>query len=230
MKSIAIITARGGSKRIPRKNIKSFCGKPIIAYSIEAALQSKVFDDVIVSTDDDEIKVIAEKYGASVPFLRSKKNSDDFSTTADVLKEVIKQLKEDNKEYDFLACIYPTAPFITAGKIREAFDLFFENKADTLMTVVPYSYPPQRGFFINENHLQIIDETAKNKRSQDLDVMYHDAGQLYLTRVNTFIKANSLMSGKMIPFVVSELEVQDIDTNTDWELAELKYKRLYEVK
>ena len=134
MSCLAIITARGGSKRIPKKNIKDFCGKPIIAYSIEAAISSKLFDEVMVSTDDEEIAEIAKLYGAKVPFFRSEKNSDDFATTADVLDEVINKYKNElNKKYDYICCIYPTAPFITANKLKEVYNLLILKKADTVI-------------------------------------------------------------------------------------------------
>lgn len=151
MASIAIITARGGSKRIPKKNIKNFLGKPIICYSIEAALKSECFDEVMVSTDSDEIAEIARKSGASVPFLRSDKTSNDFSTTADVLEEVIHEYEMRGKNYDSFACIYPTAPFITAGRLKDAFKKFSMSEAYSLMTVVRFSFPPQRALVIRDN-------------------------------------------------------------------------------
>lgn len=228
MRVLAIITARGGSKRIPKKNIKYFCGKPIIAYSIEAALESKIFDEVMVSTDSEEIANVAIKYGAKVPFMRSSKNSDDFATTYDVLLEVINKYKENNKDFDYICCIYPTAPFVTAEKLKAAFNKFIESDADSLIPVVKFSFPPQRGFVINkENYLEYKWSENKNKRSQDLEHIYHDAGQFYFHKAAVFDVEKKTQNRKIIPFELEETEVQDIDNITDWQLAELKYKFLH---
>jgi len=151
MNNIAIITARGGSKRIPRKNIKEFLGKPIIAYSIQAALESKLFDEVMVSTDDKEIAKIAILYGATVPFFRSEKNSNDYAGTEDVIKEVMDYYKENGKSFDWLCCIYPTAPFITETKLVECMGEVIKSGANALVPVVKFSYPPQRAFILKEN-------------------------------------------------------------------------------
>ena len=142
MSSVAIITARGGSKRIPRKNIKEFCGKPIIAYSIEAALKAELFDEVMVSTDDAEIAEVARKYGAQVPFMRSAKNSDDYATTADVLSEVLEIYEQQGKFFDIMCCIYPTAPFVTSEKLQKAYEAFLEYGRETVVPVVSFSFPP----------------------------------------------------------------------------------------
>lgn len=230
MKSIAVITARGGSKRIPRKNIKEFCGKPILAYSIEAALNSGVFDTVMVSTDDEEIAEIAKKYGAEVPFLRSEATSNDYATTADVLLEVIDEYKKRGEFFDVLSCIYPTAPFITAERLKEAGKMFGESDADNLIPVVDFSYPPQRAMHIVNGYLEPVYPKHLNSRSQDLEKHYHDAGQFYFTRVERFEINKHLMKGTVLPMPISELEVQDIDNETDWKLAELKYKLLSETR
>lgn len=223
-KSLAIITARGGSKRIPKKNIKDFCGKPIIAYSIEAALESKIFDEVMVSTDSEEIANVAIKYGAKVPFMRSSKNADDFATTYDVLLEVVNKYKELGQGFDYICCIYPTAPFITAEKLNAAFNKFIESGADSLIPIVQFSFPPQRGFVINnENYLEYKWPENKNKRSQDLEPLYHDAGQFYFHKAAIFDVENKGGNNKILPFELSETEVQDIDNITDWQIAELKY-------
>lgn len=224
MKSIAIITARGGSKRIPNKNIKEFCGKPIIAYSIEAAIKSGCFDTVMVSTDSEEIASIAKKYGAEVPFLRSEKTSDDFATTADVLREVIDTYKDCGKEFDTLCCIYPTAPFVTSEKIKNAINLFSNSGADSLMPVVLFSFPPQRGNVIRNGKLQYQYPEFASKRSQDLEKIYHDCGQFYICKVDKFIKNGTVISENTIPYVMPEEEVQDIDNLSDWMVAEIKYK------
>ena len=224
MKSVAIITARGGSKRIPKKNIKEFCGKPIIAYSIEAALSSGVFDEVMVSTDSEEISDIALRYGASVPFLRSEKTSNDFSTTADVLQEVLQCYSNLGKEFDYFACVYPTAPFITAQKLTEASELL--NDADAVISVVRYSFPPQRAFVIKDGNVAYQYPQYERTRSQDLEPIYHDCGQFYMCKVIPFLECHSLILPKTKPYVLPEEEVQDIDTMSDWEIAEAKYKVL----
>lgn len=227
MKSLAMITARGGSKRIPRKNIKDFNGKPIIAYSIEAALEAGVYDEVMVSTDDEEIAEIARKYGASVPFLRSEKTSNDFATTSDVIHEVIEEYEKRGQSFDILTCIYPTAPFITAEKLKKAVDELKASDADSLIPVVRFSYPPQRAMEIKDGMLVFRQPENLSKRSQDLEPHYHDAGQFYVTRTESFLRTNSLFTGKILPLELSELEVQDIDNEVDWKLAELKYSMIH---
>ena len=223
-KCVAIITARGGSKRIYKKNIKEFCGKPIIAYSIQAALESEIFDEVMVSTDDKEIAEVAQKYGAKVPFFRSPKTSDDYATTKDVLLEVVDTYKKMGKEFEYMCCIYPTAPFITSDKLRQAFDALITNNGEQIMTVVQYSFPPQRCNIINSDGvLEYKFPENRLRRSQDLQAWYHDAGQFYFYDVQKFIKVDG-MCEKIIPLVVSELEVQDIDNEIDWQIAEMKYR------
>ncbi len=224
MKSIAIITARGGSKRIPKKNIKEFCGKPIIAYSIEAAIASGVFDEVMVSTDSEEIAVIAKQYGANVPFFRSRATSNDFATTADVLNEVLYEYKNMGKEYDTMCCIYPTAPFVTAEKLSKAIQFLSESEADSLIPVVQFSFPPQRGLVIVDGKTQYASPECANSRSQDLQPMYHDCGQFYVCKVKAFEQQKTLVMHNTIPFVMPDEEVQDIDSLSDWALAEVKYK------
>lgn len=227
MSSIAIITARGGSKRIPKKNIKDFCGKPIIAYSIKAALDSCAFDEVMVSTDSNEIADIAKSCGASVPFLRSEKTSDDYAATADVILEVIEKYKEMDREFDIVCCIYPTAPFVTSEKLKEAIALLDDDSVESVIPVVRFSYPPQRAFVINDEKIGYKHPEYASSRSQDLEAMYHDCGQFYVCRTESFIKHGSLVTPNTKPVIVPETEVQDIDTPSDWELAEIKYKRLY---
>ena len=222
--NIAIITARGGSKRIPRKNIKNFLGKPIISYSISAALNSRIFDEVMVSTDDDEIADIAIKYGARVPFFRSSANSDDFSTTADVLSEVLAQYHAQNQFFKFCCCIYPTAPFVNVKKLKDGLRLLEETGADSVFPVTIFGYPIQRALKMAGNRLQMIDSQYLNSRSQDLSPAYHDAGQFYWFDISRFQVTGRLFSDYSVPIIVPELEVQDIDTAQDWKLAELKYK------
>jgi len=224
MKKIAMITARGGSKRIPRKNIKEFCGKPILAYSIEAALKSGVFDEVMVSTDDEEIAEIAKKYGAKVPFFRSEKTSDDFATTNDVILEVLAEYEKRGEHFDMGCCIYPTAPFVTGEKLRKGVEFLAASDADTLIPVVAFSYPPQRAMVMKNDRLCFKYPEYLDSRSQDLETHYHDVGQFYVFKTESFQQNRKLMVGNILPMVISELEVQDIDNQTDWEIAEMKYR------
>lgn len=224
MKKIAIITARGGSKRIPHKNIKEFCGKPILAYSIEAAIKSKEFDTVMVSTDDETIAGIAREYGAQVPFFRSEKTSGDYATTNDVLLEVLEEYEKRGEYFDLGCCIYPTAPFVTEEKLKDAMGIFSESDADSLIPVVSFSYPPQRALIVENERLVFEYPQYLDARSQDLTPHYHDVGQFYLFRVPNYKKNQKLMVGNILPYIVSEMEVQDIDNLTDWEIAELKYQ------
>ena len=225
-KAIAIITARGGSKRIPKKNIKEFCGKPIIAYSIRAALDSGIFDEVMGSTDSEEIAEIARAYGAKVPFMRSAKTSDDFATTADVLMEVLERYQEMDRIFDVMSCIYPTAPFVTPQKLQSAYDTLTKEQAVMAMPVVAFSYPPQRSYVLNGNMLEMKWKENYNKRSQDLEKMYHDAGQFYMYQVEAFVRLKGQMTESIVPVIVDEMEVQDIDNESDWKLAELKYQMI----
>lgn len=227
MSCIAIITARGGSKRIPKKNIKDFCGKPIIAYSIDAALSSGVFDEVMVSTDSEAIKAIAERYGANVPFLRSDAASNDFATTADVLLEVVEDYKKLGMEFETIACLYPTAPFVTGKTIRDAMTKLNDEGGDSLLTLVKYSFPPQRAMVIKEGRAAYQYPQYERTRSQDLEPIYHDCGQLYIIRTNAFLRERTLITKNTIPYLMSEEGVQDIDTMSDWEIAEIKYRLLH---
>lgn len=226
MKALAIITARGGSKRIPRKNIKEFCSKPIIAYSIEAALQSGCFTTVMCSTDDEEIAVIAKQYGAEVPFYRSPETSNDYATTADVLKEVIAEYEKRGITFDYFCCLYPTAPFVSPEKIRSGYDMMIEKNADGAMPVVQFSYPIQRALKIDGNKISMVQPEHLKSRSQDLMKTYHDAGQYYWYKVDAFRKEQNIMMLNPIAIVTPEDEVQDIDTLEDWKMAEIKYELL----
>lgn len=227
--SVAIITARGGSKRIPRKNIKEFLGKPIIEYSIEAALSAGIFDEVMVSTDDEEIAGIARKAGAKVPFMRSADAANDYATTTDVIGEVLRQYKENGQEFDFVCCIYPTAPFVTAECLESAMKKIQEQDADSVVPVVRFGFPPQRGVVINDGKLEFMWPEHTFSRSQDLEPFYHDCGQFYCLNVEAFLNQKSLFMKNTLPFVIDEREVQDIDTMEDWVMAELKYRMLHNV-
>lgn len=224
MKNLAIITARGGSKRIPRKNIKEFCGKPIIVYSIEAALNSAAFDEVMVSTDDKEIAEIAVSAGATVPFMRSGDTADDHAGTDEVIAEVLSCYRARGVEFDRFCCIYPTAPFITAARLKEAMDAL--DGHESVCPVCAFSYPPQRGFVVKNGVLKRAHPEYAFTRSQDLDKLYHDAGQFYACRTDAFLRENCTDTEDMIPLILSDDEVQDIDTFEDWHIAERKYLAL----
>lgn len=228
MKTLAIITARGGSKRIPRKNIKPFLGKPILLYSIEAALGSGIFDEVMVSTEDAEIAAAAGKAGAAVPFLRSEKTAGDYATTAEVVLEVLEEYEKAGKTFDAFCCIYPTAPFITADRLKEGMRVLQEKKADSVMPVVSFSFPPQRALVVREERLTPKWPENMSRRSQDLEPFYHDSGQFYCVNTKAFRREKTIIMENMYPLLLSELEVQDIDNETDWKLAELKYRLLHE--
>lgn len=222
MKNVAIIPARGGSKRIPRKNIKPFMGKPIIAYSIEAALKSGLFDEVMVSTDDEEIAEIARQYGAKVPFMRSVESANDLASTDDVILEVLRMYKDQGEEFDTFCCIYSTAPFVTSQKLSEAYGKL-NSEINSVFTCVAYSYPVQRSLHIVDGKISMVYPEYFDKRSQDLETIYHDAGQFYIATVNSYLLEKKLWGTNTAGFVLSELEVQDLDTPTDWRLAEIKY-------
>ncbi|QXP73886.1 pseudaminic acid cytidylyltransferase [Tenacibaculum sp. HL-MS23] len=226
MSRIAIIPARGGSKRIPKKNIKTFLGEPIIAYSIEAAINSNLFDEVIVSTDDDEIAKIAKQYGATIPFKRSKKNSNDFATTFDVINEVLNWYKKENTFIETACCIYATAPFVTSDLLINAHQQLVANNFDTVFPAIRFGFPIQRA-------LKVLDENGKmemfqpehlNSRSQDLEVAYHDVGQFYFFKPETALEKGKLWTDNSGIIEINELNAQDIDTETDWKLAEIKYQ------
>lgn len=223
--AIAIIPARGGSKRIPRKNIKSFLGKPAISYSISAALESNLFDEVMVSTDDEEIANIAIKYGAKVPFLRSPETSNDFAGTAAVLEEVLKNYKKNGNTFNIACCIYPVAPLISVPKLKEAMNLLTENKLDSCFPVCRYSSPIWRAIEMNsEKKIKMIWPENENKRTQDLPSAYFDAGQFYWFNTHNFLRTGEFLTDATGAILLDDLHVQDIDTMTDWKLAELKFK------
>ncbi len=227
MKYLAVITARGGSKRIPKKNIKDFLGKPIIAYPIQAAIASGLFEEVMVSTDDQQIADIALSYAANIPFMRSEKTSDDHDTTADVIFEVLTEYKINNKGFDYVCCIYPTAPFISVDILKGCVNILERNKADGLLPVVRFSYPPQRAFIMTESgKLQYEYPENIAKRSQDLQPLYHDAGQFYFVKADRFMQEKKMVMENTLPYFLNELSVQDIDTIDDWQIAEIKYQLL----
>ena len=228
LKNLAIITARGGSKRIPRKNIKDFLGQPIIKYSIDAALKSGCFQEVMVSTDDDEIASIAKAAGAFVPFKRSEKTSDDYATTADVITEVINWYSNRGIEFTHFCCIYPTAPFVTASKLQTAYQKLIETCADSVVPVVKFGFPILRSFKIENGIAKMNWPEYMQTRSQDLPSAYHDCGQFYFLKTDAFMREKKMFTDFTIPYEMPESEVQDIDTLEDWKIAEIKYSFLLE--
>ncbi|VUD56430.1 CMP-N,N'-diacetyllegionaminic acid synthase [Thalassocella blandensis] len=238
---LAIIPARGGSKRIPGKNIKLFAGQPIIAYSIQAAIASKCFDRVIVSTDDEMIKAVAEDYGAEVPFMRPANISDDFSTTADVIKHAIQWLRgtysdadtDGNKNLEItnqqtpelVCCLYATAPFVQASYLREGLEILMQEKCEYVFSATTYAFPVQRAIKLdNENRVTMFQPEHLNTRSQDLEEAYHDAGQFYWGRAEAFMQDKAIFGETSRIVKLPRHLVQDIDTAEDWQHAELLYQ------
>ena len=221
--AVCIITARGGSKRIPRKNIRDFCGKPILAYSIDAAIQSGVFNEVMVSTDDPEIASVALEYGASVPFMRSEAASNDYATTADVINEVLDAYAQLGKTYDLLCCLYPTAPFVRIEELREARRLI-EAGASSVIPVASFEFPPLRGYVIDaDDSISYAFPEYAQTRSQDLPEMVHDCGRFYFSTTMAYVESGSFLTTDTKPLRIPARLVQDIDTLEDWEIAEQKY-------
>mgnify|MGYP001594300977 FL=1 len=229
MKILAVIPARGGSKRIPRKNIKNFAGRPIIKYSIDAAKESGIFDEIMISTDDTEIAEIAKSFGAKVPFLRSKENSTDTVTTTPVLEEVIMEYKKLGKEFDYACCIYPTAVFVTGEKLQKAKQMLMDSGTDSVVLVTRFGFPIQRAFRIRKEDgmAEMFWPENYNTRSQDLELAYHDCGQFYFFKVESFLKQKTLFMKSTMPLEALESEAQDIDNEEDWKIAEIKFNTLH---
>lgn len=225
--NLCVIPARGGSKRIPRKNIKHFLGKPIIAYSIEAALKSGCFDKVIVSTDDAEIAEIAKSFGAQVPFIRPEDLANDFAGTIPVIKHAIEWLEERGDKFDSVCALYATAPFVQACNLQESYKQLKKSHADYCFTVTPFASPIQRAVKINEsNRIEMFYPENFNVRSQDLEEAYHDAGQFYWGEPEAFKQEKRFFSDSATPYVLPRYLVQDLDTQDDWIRAELMYQVL----
>lgn len=223
-KAIAIIPARGGSKRIPRKNIKKFFGSPIISYSIKAAIDSGIFEAVMVSTDDNEIVSVAKSFKAEVPFLRSKAAASDGASLNDVIEEVLSEYKKMGKEYDYFSCILATAPFLNKERLKKAHELISSKDVDAVIPVVKFSYPIQRALKIDQGMLKMIWPENYFKMSNELEASYHDSGQFYFMKTASFLEQKRLFAKKTLPLVIPESEVQDVDTDEDWKMAEIKYK------
>ena len=225
-KAVAIITARGGSKRIPRKNIKSFLGAPIISHSIASALASKVFEEVMVSTDDEEIAEVAIRHGAKVPFFRSPSTSHDHAMTAEVVIEVIEEYAKRGHDFAYACCLYPTAPFVTARMLAQGFEILKKTHVDSVVPVVRFGYPIQRAMRITGGKLEMIWPENLNVRSQDLPAAFHDSGQFYWLNVEAFMDQKRLFMRNTAALEIPESETQDIDNEEDWKIAEMKYSIL----
>ena len=227
MTNICIIPARGGSKRIPRKNSRPFLGTPILAWSIRAAQESGLFDEILVSTDDEEMAELARAYGAAVPFIRTAATAHDHATTAAVLTEVLTEYASRGRVFARACCLYATAPFATAARLREAFDKLDAGGYDTVLPVVRYGFPVQRAVVQQQGRLVWREPQHALSRSQDLEPVYHDAGQFYAFAVPAFLETGLLLTANSGGIELSELDTQDIDTLTDWQLAEMKMRLLH---
>lgn len=225
--NIAVIPARGGSKRIPRKNVKDFCGKPMLAYSIEAALVSECFDRVIVSTDDEEIATVAQAYGAEVPFMRPAQLSDDHTGTIPVIKHATEWLMAQGLAPDLVCCLYATAPFVTAEYLQQGLQQMQQTDAAYAFTVTSYAFPIQRAIKIDEQQrMQMFNPDAFNTRSQDLEEAWHDAGQFYWGKVASWLAEMTIFGEASSPIILPRHRVQDIDTSEDWDRAEWLFRAL----
>ena len=222
--NICIIPARGGSKRIPRKNIKEFHGKPMIAYSIETAIESGCFDKVIVSTDDNEIGKVARDWGAEIPFIRPDDIADDYATTMDVIQHAIEWCETHGWQFKNVCCIYATAPFIQADDIKRGLKLLEDPEVKYAFSATSFAFPIQRAFYLDESqHVNMFHPEHLNTRSQDLIDAYHDAGQFYWGGVSAFKKALPIFSNHSKPVLLHRSRAQDIDTPEDWAFAEALY-------
>ena len=223
-KVVAIIPARGGSKRIPNKNIKLFAGQPIISYSIRVAQETGLFDRIVVSTESPEIAAIARKYAAEVPFLRSTELANDFAGTAEVVCDAIERLTQEEKRPEFICCIYATAPFIQPSYLKQSYDKLVSSDATSVFSVTTYPYPIYRSLKITEkDRIRMIWPEYANFRSQDLPEAYHDAGQFYWANTNKFMKKKTFFAKDSLPVILPRYVVQDIDTAEDWETAEMMF-------
>lgn len=226
--SLCVIPARGGSKRIPRKNIKPFCGKPMIAWSIEAAEASGCVDRIIVSTDDEEIARVAQEWGAEVPFIRPAELADDFVATRPVVNHAIEEATRLFGKPDFVCCLYPTAPFITVEDMRSSLEILLTEKVDFVFSAATFAYPIQRAFTIRTGGgLERCYPELRNTRSQDLEEAYHDAGQFYWGRCQAFLEGRDTISENSKAFILPRYRVHDIDTEEDWVRAEKMFAALY---
>ena len=224
---IAVIPARGGSKRIPRKNINEFCGKPIIAWSIEAALQSGCFDHVIVSTDDEEIAAVALDRGAQTPFIRPTDISDDHTGTLPVIAHAVNWVNEHIGAVTSVCCLYATAPFVQAADIQQGLAILEQNGVDYAFSVTSFPFPIQRAIRITgDNRVEMFNPEHFNTRSQDLEDAWHDAGQFYWGQAEAWLDQRPIFGPHAAPIILPRHRVQDIDTPEDWLRAELLFKAM----
>lgn len=224
---LAIIPARGGSKRIPRKNVKLFCGKPMIAWSIDAAHASGLFDHIVVSTDDVEISAVAKAYGAEVPFMRPPALSDDYTGTSAVVAHAIQWYRAQGDMPDPVCCIYATAPFVNAADLQRGLQMLADSDSDFAFSVTSFAFPIQRAIKLTEEgRVQMFQPEHFNTRSQDLEQAFHDAGQFYWGRAAAWIADKPIFSSDAMPVILPRHRVQDIDTPEDWERAEWMFKAL----
>ncbi len=222
--SLCVITARGGSKRIPRKNIRDFCGKPAVAYAVYAALNAGFFSEIMVSTDDAEIAETAESFGAKIPFFRSLQNSNDFASTSDVILEVLEEYKKRNISFDYVCCLYPIVPLLRSERIAEAWKMINEEDFDSVFPVMQFSAPIQRALRIDsDSRVRMYFPENINKRSQDLPKAYYDAGQFYMLNTDRFLAQRKIWTDNTGCIILNELEAHDIDNEEDWKAAEFKY-------
>jgi pseudaminic acid cytidylyltransferase len=226
MASLAIIPARGGSKRIERKNIKEFYGKPILAFAIQNAIQSELFSEVMVSTDDDEIASVAVNHQALVPFKRSPSNADDYATLTDVILEVILKYKEQGKEFDTICCILPTAALISQARLAEGHQKLVNEQLSSVIPVIKFAYPIQRALKNNNGLLTMREPEYMVARSQDLEAFFHDSGQFYWIRTESLLKEKTVFTKNTGFIELQETEAQDVDTLMDWEMLKVKYEYL----
>jgi N-acylneuraminate cytidylyltransferase len=226
---LAVIPARGGSKRIPRKNIMPFCGKPVIGWSIEAAFESGCFDNVVVSTDDEEIAEVGRSYGATVPFIRPAELSDDYTGTIAVVAHSIQWYLQQGTRFDETCCIYATAPFVRSSDLRQGLDMLKKSGSDYAFSVTSYAFPIQRAIrIIGGDRVQMMDPVQFNTRSQDLEEAYHDCGQFYWGRSEAWLSGKPVFSSDAVPVVLPRYRVQDIDTPEDWIRAEIMFQALWQ--
>ena len=229
--NLCVIPARGGSKRIPKKNIKKFCGIPIIVWSIKQAIESKCFDKIIVSTDNVEIANLAKKYGADVPFMRSKKLSDDYTGTVPVISHAVKWQTKNFQKPLFVCCMYATAPFINSKDVKYGLKILKKFKPEYTFSATNYTYPIQRSFKIKKNNkIEMFYPKHYDSRSQDLEEAFHDAGQFYWGATDAWLKNKPLISKNSIPILINPELVHDIDTPQDWRIAETMFKAIHNKK
>lgn len=224
---VAVIPARGGSKRIPRKNIKPFCGMPMIVWSIEAAKASECFDRIVVSTDDEEIAEVAKEYGAEVPFIRPPELSDDYAGTLPVIRHAVDWLQQNGEPVDYACCIYATAPFVSPEDLRRGWELIQQEHVSYAFSVTSYAFPIQRAIrFTEGGRVAMFNPEHFSTRSQDLEEAWHDAGQFYWGTAKAWLEERPIFSDAALPVKLPRHRVQDIDTPEDWVRAEWMFKAI----